>query len=132
MKETIDLTGSWVGIFNYPGNCQPATNFTVQLRDTMGTLAGDTSEPDILGEAGGQTLHGFLTGSHSGGRVEFLKCYENYDTDPITYSGALADSGNEITGDWTIPDIWSGTFIMIRHSGKGQDVEREVELDINV
>lgn len=132
MKETIDLTGSWVGIFNYPANCQPATNFAVRLRDSTGTLSGDTSEPDILGEVDGQSLHAFLTGSHVGGQVEFLKCYENYDTDPIIYSGTLADGGNEIAGDWTIPDVWSGTFIMIRQSGKGQDVEREVELDINV
>lgn len=130
MTDAIDLSGNWVGIFNYPGNCQPATSFAAQLRDTAGVLAGDTSEPDVLGEAGGPKLRGNVTGSHSGGRVQFLKCYDNYDTDPIIYSGILADGGNEISGDWTIPDVWSGTFIMIRQSGKGQDIEHRVEADI--
>ncbi len=43
----------------------------------------------------------------------------------VHYTGSIAPDGNEINGQWNVPGVWSGTFIMIRKPGKAEEVERE-------
>lgn len=49
----------------------------------------------------------------------FLKTYDtlNPGYDAVRYDGMVGDEGLEISGTWTIPGNWSGSFIMIRSGG---------------
>lgn len=109
-----DLTGCWQGIFNYPrGN--PPTGFAAVLQESDGLLSGETIEPGL---AGGEVA-ARLDGRRQGHAVTFAKLYDadDGDYDTVAYEGTVAADGLEITGRWTIPGVWSGTFIMVREAG---------------
>ncbi|WP_375427591.1 hypothetical protein [uncultured Sphingomonas sp.] len=115
MNRADDLTGDWRGIFNYPA-AQPPTEFTAMLHDAGGTLSGHTVEPSLRGD----TVTARIDGRRAGAAVTFVKLYddeENEDYDIVAYEGALDAEGAEITGRWTIPGVWAGTFIMVRTRG---------------
>lgn len=112
-----DLSGAWRGIFNYPGAAGPPTRFTATLRDAGGLLTGETTEPGLHGGA----LAARLDGRRTGSGVTFGKFYDDAgggDYDSVAYRGEVDGEGLEITGRWTIPGGWSGSFIMVRERGK--------------
>lgn len=116
-----DLTGRWDGIFNYP-HTLPPTGFVATLVELRGALTGEVEEPDD----GGAALAAVVEGERIGSRVRFTKRYDalaraHY---AVAYEGTLTPDGDEIVGEWTIPGIWSGSFIMVRAAGRAAAVEQ--------
>jgi len=119
-----NLSGSWTGIFNYPRGL-PSTGFTATLRDVGGVLAGETLEPRYDGTA---MLSALVDGRRSGVEVTFVKVYDALDGehDSVRYQGSVDVTGLEIAGRWDIPNVWSGSFIMVRDGTVVAEVEAEV------
>lgn len=119
-----DISGEWHGLFNYPGAAGPPTEFTAALHEAGGLLSGETSEPSLHGGM----LAARLDGRRTGSSVVFNKLYEESregDYDSVAYQGEIDAEGLEITGRWTIPGVWFGTFIMVRDKGVETEAERE-------
>ena len=121
-----DLSGEWRGIFNYPREAPP-TEFVAILHEAGGALSGQTVEPSLWG--GEVTAR--LDGRRSGKAVTLAKLYEESDGeyDSVAYQGSIDAEGLEITGTWSIPGIWSGTFIMVRERSIEQSAEQEADTD---
>ena len=47
----------------------------------------------------------------------------------MIYAGAVNADHTEIEGDWTVPGVWSGKFLMIRNRGQAQAVTRKAAID---
>jgi hypothetical protein len=122
-----NLSGRWDGIFNYPDG-QGSNSFVAVLRDSGGILVGETSEPSDVPSDHGPTLIAWIEGRHDGGSVAFVKSYDDPSRADytISYQGSVSPDSNEINGVWDIPGIWSGTFIMVRPTGKAVAAEQEV------
>lgn len=119
MNPTADLSGDWRGLFNYPA-AQPPTEFTAILHDAGGSLSGGTVEPGLRGG----TVTARIDGRRTGQAVTFMKLYDddrNGDYDTVAYHGEVDADGTEIAGRWTIPNVWSGSFIMVRERGVAAD-----------
>lgn len=120
MSAAPTLTGAWDGIFNYPHTLPPAA-FAAVLREEGGDLSGETIE---AGDGG--TRHALLLGTRAGATVMFVKTYDDWHQTPIRYAGALNDDATEITGRWTMPGDWAGTFIMVRKRNAEETIEEQV------
>ena len=61
-----------------------------------------------------------------------MKLYDENrgDYDAVAYEGAVDAEGLEITGRWSIPGDWSGTFIMVRESGVEEEASAEAEQEL--
>ena len=110
-----DLSGHWHGFYNMPVD-EPPTPFEADILDTGGLLSGEISEDGDTPDCYGMTLHAVIHGQRSGTRVSFTKRYDYLQRAhyAIDYEGTLASDGDEIEGTWTIPGVWSGTFLMVR------------------
>lgn len=124
MTGRINLTGRWTGVYFYPADPtlnandnMPATPFTATLIDAGGVVTGTTLEPDTLGGRGAPDIPAILDGSHDGAVLTFTKFPEGggHD-DPILYVGVITPDGNSLTGDWSIPGAWAGSFRMQRRT----------------
>ena len=125
-----DLSGAWRGIFNYPREL-PATAFAALLRDADGAISGEIDELDIF-SPDRRPIGALVDGCRKGDAVRFVKYYdapEGYDV--VHYAGEVAPSGDEITGRWTIPGVWSGTFIMTREPAPAVAVEVETGVSVH-
>ena len=122
-----DLSGRWHGFYNMPLD-GPPTLFEAELLDTGGLLSGETTEEGDTPDCFGMTLHAVIEGLRQGDRVAFTKRYDYLPRADyaIDYEGVLAPGGDEIEGRWTIPGIWSGTFLMVRGSEAAAAAERQV------
>ena len=122
-----NLTGVWQGLYTYPG-INKSVAFVATLIETPGTLTGATHEPCVFRDGAGGTLFATLLGGREGRRVTFRKTYEvagpNYDL--VDYEGTLSADGIEIEGRWVIRRVWSGTFLMVRETGKTVARSRKV------
>jgi hypothetical protein len=121
-----NLTGVWNGLYTYPDG--RSTSFVATLIDAGGSLSGTTHEPSALSANLGATLYASLIGSRSNSSVTFTKTYDQPDVfhrTPILYEGALIGDDAEIEGRWTIVNIWSGKFLMIRSPGQEAKAERK-------
>lgn len=131
MNLADDLSGDWRGIFNYPPThlgTAPPTEFTATLHDAGGALSGHTVEPSLQGA----TITARIDGRRAGTAVTFVKLYDDDrdgDYDTVAYQGEVDAEALEITGRWTIPGGWSGTFIMVREKGVEAEAEAEVEAE---
>lgn len=123
--DELDLTGKWAGFYNYPVPAPPV-NFEAVLSDAGGRLTGTTAEPDTARGTGG-TLQAVIDGQRQGSSVSFLKMYDEagQDYDTVHYSGTVASAGDEIEGRWQVGGSWSGTFLMVRARGAGEEAGRE-------
>ena len=121
-----DLSGDWFGMYNYPHG-GPPTRFEATVRDHGGAITGETAEPDLQREPS-PTLHPDNEGTHDGERLRFTKFYDDleFSPEPILYDGRIDRSGDEIEGGWTIPGVWSGTFLMVRGARREEAVAQEV------
>ena len=127
----IDLTGQWSGLFNYPDG-GPATPFEAELRESAGCVTGTTTEPGDTIASAGQILHAVIDGRRDGSSVRFLKMYDGaiQDYDVVHNEGVVHADGDEIDGRWTVPGIWSGTFLMVRTRKEEQAAERKVSEEV--
>ncbi|MCA0425159.1 MAG: hypothetical protein LCH61_17890 [Proteobacteria bacterium] len=121
------LTGVWHGLYSYPVAWMPPAHFTATMIDSGGVLSGTTHE-----ETGRGVMRALVEGSLEGGVVRFVKVYSpaSEEFQDVIYTGTLSADRTEIEGEWTVPDVWSGTFLMIRTRGKAQVQERRVELSV--
>lgn len=133
MSEEHDLTGRWIGIFNYPEQLPP-NSFEAELRDVGGVITGLTRERDDDPFGTGEILHAVIEGHRSGTTVTFNKVYDLLEPEAVVifYEGSIQPGGDEIEGRWHRADLWSGTFLMVRQ-GKAKDAaEREVGEEIGI
>lgn len=128
-----DLTGRWTGIFNYPSS-DPPNSFEAELRDSGGLLTGLTTELDDHPYGPGEILHAVIDGRREGSVVRFNKRYDDFDLMPdlVHYDGFIHPGGDEIEGQWEIEGFWSGTFMMVRRGGSGEEVAEMVSETINL
>lgn len=124
-----DLTGRWDGIFSYPW-LMPRTHFTADIRDNGGSFAGEIHELGQTRKTIGKSLHAFIQGDRLGNSVRFTKLYDNLHDHRILYEGTLADEGHEISGQWSIPSMWAGTFIMVRPRSAEQATEQRATVEV--
>lgn len=117
-----DVTGRWEGIFNYP-RTMPPNGFVAMLVEQAGTISGEIEETSD----GGAVLTATVYGERTGSSVRFGKRY----ADParahyaVDYVGTLSPEGDEIVGEWTIPGVWSGSFIMVRQPGREVETKQD-------
>jgi hypothetical protein len=121
-----DLSGHWHGFYNMPVD-EPPTLFEAELLDIGGLLSGESTEEGDTPDCFGMTLHAVIDGRRDGDRVAFTKRYDYLPRADyaINYEGVLAAGGDEIEGRWTIPGVWSGTFLMVRASRQSEAIERQ-------
>ncbi len=125
MSDPLDMTGAWEGIYNYPRGLPPS-GFRAELRDAAGAITGETEERGDADQAG-LTLHALIVGTRSDTAVVFTKRYDALAraAHPVRYEGTLSPDGDEVTGRWTIPGSWSGSFIMVRAARRATPVAIE-------
>lgn len=121
----LDLSGHWHGFYNLPVEAPP-TAFEAELLDTGGLLSGETSEEGDTPDCFGMILHAVIDGRRDGDRVSFTKRYDYLPRADyaIHYEGRVARGGDEIEGRWSIPGVWSGTFLMVR--ARGEEAAEEI------
>ena len=122
-----DLTGRWDGIFNYPRELPP-NGFVAVLVEHGGALTGEVEEVSDHGADRGGQIAAVIEGERIGAQVRFTKRYDDLRRAhyAVRYDGTVAADGDEITGEWTIPGVWSGSFIMVRAAGREVEVEQAV------
>ena len=127
VSDPLDLTGSWDGVFNYPRGLPP-NGFRAALREHGGAVDGETHERSEQGADRGRTITALLTGSRTGTSVHLTKRYDSLHRThyAVVYEGRLSADGDEITGRWSIPGIWEGTFLMVRQARKAATTARRV------
>lgn len=108
-----DLSGHWVGMFNYPSEFPP-NNFEAELRDTGGIVTGLITQPREVFDIAGPPRQAVIDGQRAGSQLSFVKIYDDLDRPTVHYTGTIQPGGDEIEGIWTIPGDWSGTFMMVR------------------
>lgn len=120
--DPFDMTGQWVGVFGYPIDV-PDIAFQANLVDDNGQIAGEVNETER-----GELLSARLSGARSGSTVTFLKLYDIADEeyDDVSYEGTLSSDGQQLSGTWSIPDHWSGEFVMTRNNRSAKLVSIEV------
>lgn len=120
-----DLSGKWTGMYHYPAQFPPNT-FEATIHDSGGLISGVIVQPREFFEPGGGNQHAVIDGSRDGAAIRFVKIYDDLDRPTPHYEGTVQPGGDEIQGRWTIPGDWSGTFLMVRHSGGKEKIAREV------
>lgn len=125
-----DLSGNWIGIYNYPALHGPV-RFQAVINDSDGWISGTTSEEDEVIRPG-VILTATIEGRRENAAVTFVKVYDDLAVNPdiIRYQGVIAPGGDEISGEWEMPGIWSGTFLMMREGGIEESVERRAAEEI--
>ena len=118
------LTGVWHGQYTYPMGMMPPTMFVATLIDSGGSLGGTTHEATREGPKAA-----VLDGARDGSHVCFVKVYSpaSEEFQDVIYAGTLSGDRTEIEGEWTVPGVWQGKFLMIRNRGKGKAASRKAE-----
>lgn len=113
------LTGVWHGQYSYPAPQVPPVPFVATLIQ-FGSLVSGTAHESAQTETGDvAALFSTLEGMREGDAVRFVKTYDPAieDWQDVIYEGRLNGAGDEIEGNWTIPGVWAGKFLMIRQRG---------------
>jgi hypothetical protein len=122
----ISLTGLWHGQFSYPLVKAPEF-FTANLLESSELIGGSIQETVQNGRHKGRIFYASVSGQRTGNQVRFTKRYE---TPPrvhsVYYEGMLNADATEIEGTWTVPNSWSGKFLMIRSTGLIQKATKRV------
>lgn len=123
--SAFDLSGSWIGIYNYSSH-HPPTRFRATLADQNGALSGETVEQEKTFT--GATLRALIDGRRTDASISFVKVYEDeaFNSEFVHYEGQIESGGDEIIGRWDVPGYWSGTFLMVRDSGAAEAIERRI------
>jgi len=124
--EKTSLTGLWHGQFSYPLAMAPEF-FIANLLETSELIGGSIQETVQNGRHKGKIFHASISGHRAGNQVQFTKRDE---TPPrvhsVHYEGMLNADATEIEGTWTVPNAWSGKFLMIRSTGITQKAAKNV------
>lgn len=120
-KDSLDLTGTWDGVFFYQDvpDAGPTTPFLAIINETSGAFSGTVIEPHEFVEG---TISATIHGHRQDRKVAFSKDYETEDEDyqaTVQYAGTLSEDGDMISGEWSI-DHWTGTFEMTRSLGAAE------------
>lgn len=127
-----DVSGVWTGVYDYlEGDLEP-TPFTTRLTERGASLSGEIVEPNTFCPVLGPELWSTLSGSRIGGKVSFVKIYDDQETldYEIFYEGLLMDDDTKIEGRWTTvegPYSNSGPFVMNRSSAQASGIVRSEE-----
>lgn len=101
--------------------------FTANLIETSDFLGGSIQETFQNGRQKGKTFYASVSGQRTGNQIRFIKCYE---TPPLVhsvhYEGMLNADMTEIEGTWTVPNSWSGKFLMVRSTGLKQQASNRI------
>ncbi len=113
--EGVSLSGAWSGVYNYP-RAAPPVPFTAILTQDGVWIVGATEEVGGSGAARGVAISATLQGRRDGANVKWLKLYDRApgSYNEVAYEGKVNEDATEISGRWSIPGNWSGTFLMIR------------------
>jgi hypothetical protein len=123
--DPLDLSGEWSGIYNYPIAAAPVS-FTASIAESGGLLSGEISE--VMEKVPRSAA---MEGRRAGLAVTWLKSYEHRDVNhDVQYEGVVSADGQEISGCWSIFDVWSGTFLMARKPRVAARDERRVAAKI--
>ena len=133
MGGANDLTGDWLGFYNYDFPCPP-TQFEAAIRDMDGKISGLTSETFDGPEALGTVLHATIVGRREGRRLWFTKIYDDLELlpDVIHYEGRVLGDGDEVEGTWVISGQGAGTFMMMRARREEAAEDQQVDEKIPV
>ena len=125
MSDTLNLSGDWTGIFNYPREYSPV-GFKATLSENDGWIMGTVEEGSAKELGVPRRLGASIQGRRLGVAVIWLKLYDEASPqhDAVTYEGEVTPDGEEISGRWSIPDSWSGTFLMVRKPESSAKRER--------
>lgn len=128
-----DLTGDWIGFYNYDFPCPP-TQFEAAIRDSGGAIAGVTTEVFEGPGKRGSVLQAVIEGRREGAMVHFTKIYDDLELTPdvIAYEGRIQSGGDEVEGSWTIEGNGSGTFMMMRKRREAAKEEQKIEDEVPV
>lgn len=120
------LTGIWQGLYTYPKSLRHVS-FSATLMEAGASVTGSTHELCDHGVHKGQMLYALLDGQRAGSRLSFNKTYEGglEGFGVVHYEGTISADLTEIEGRWRTSPAWSGTFLMIRQSGRKQAVARK-------
>lgn len=123
---TINLSGAWRGQYFYPIKIEPVV-FTAQIQETESLINGDFTEI-----AEDKRLNSIINGFRNDQIISFIKLYDNsdYDFDEVHYKGEVSSDCNRIEGIWTIPQIWSGNFVMTRETSRS--IAKPLELRVKL
>jgi len=123
--DARNLTGVWHGLYTYPDG--QSVSFVATLIDSAGALSGSTHEPGVGTDAPSSALYATIVGRRGGSAVTFRKIYEGQMPRyrAVDYAGTLNAEATEVEGRWTIPGVWSGTFLMIRPGRQEESAERK-------
>jgi len=128
MSNTADnnLTGIWQGLYHYPDASAPVS-FTATLIESGAWLSGSTHEKAQDEWNDWCEVFATLLGKRAGQAVSFSKTYDSASgwSHAVAYEGVLSDDATEITGQWSIPGVWAGKFMMIRPEGRRASMLRE-------
>jgi hypothetical protein len=131
VNQAHDLSGRWIGIYNYP-HTWPPIEFETELSDTAGLVTGSTTETGAPWEPSGSVVKAAIQGRREESKVRFSKVYDDDSVNDlwVEYEGAISIDGNEIEGQWTVPGEWSGSFMMVRQAGQRATVEAHIEANV--
>ena len=127
----IDLSGDWIGFYNYDFACPP-TEFEASIRDSDGLLTGVTTETFEGPDKKESILQAVIDGHREGVSVRFTKLYDDLELTPdmVVYEGRILPGGDEVEGTWSIEGNGSGTFMMMRKRREGATVARKIEEEV--
>lgn len=112
-KRRDSLTGAWSGAYRYPRDAGRETVFNVQIVEVGGAFSGSLHEPNLSHPDFGPVVCADIEGVRSGAQVTFTKFYDGSGAmgHAVRYEGAANAALTRIDGAWTIPNVWSGTFL---------------------
>lgn len=116
MGKRRSLSGAWSGAYRYPGDALPETVFNATIEEVGGAFTGSTQEPNMHRIGRAKIVTAEIEGTRTGLDVVFTKFMDGSGgmRHAIRYVGAANEALTQITGTWTIPREWSGTFFMHR------------------
>lgn len=126
MEARNSLTGVWNGLYSYPAMLEPVA-FMATLIDGGLSISGTTIETCEIAPGVMSELLALLSGSRDGSSLSFSKTYDGSGgwSHCVFYDGALSADGSEVEGQWRVPGVMSGKFLMIRNSAKARALTRE-------
>jgi hypothetical protein len=121
-----NLTGIWQGLYQYPSADAPVS-FTATLIESGAWLSGSIHETAQDERGDWREVFATLLGGRGGQAVNFTKTYDGTNgwTHSVAYEGVLSEDSTEIAGQWFIPGVWAGKFLMIRSEGRRATILRE-------
>lgn len=132
VQSSCSLTGQWSGEYAYPFHSGPTTPFLAVIQEDGGRITGTIIEPDVV--SGNPILEARIVGLRTSTSVDFTKIYPSapcgYEN-PVDYVGSISESGNTITGVWSLLEL-DGTFEMRREISRENLHEDQVSDSMSV